>query len=442
MVTLEGPMNSDEQPSIWNTISAMFLVAGTCIGGGMLALPIATGVNGFFPSIAVMTICWFTMTTSALLLLEASLWLKEGAHVISMSSKLLGPFAKWVAWITYLFICYASLVAYTAGGGLQISDLFQNYFNILVSNEMGCLLFVLLFGGVTYFGSQVIGRVNAILFVSMIAAFVLLIGMGSTEMKPSLLMHRKWGGAYIALPLLLTGFSFQTMVPSLTPILKRNPSALRLAVVGGTTLTFLIYTVWQAFILGIVPVGGEDGLFVALQKGLPATIFLREHVDSVWISQVAEFFAFFAMVTSFLGLSLGLYDFLSDGLNIKNKGFGHIKLAALVLIPTFICAAKYERAFLLALDSTGGFGDTVLSGFLPVLMVWVGRYKLGYQNSFRIPGGKPLLVVVGLFFVSGFVMEVLSYAGYLPSIFEAYDVLDVPDFERLIGDELIEAPSI
>jgi len=428
-------MTTDDKPTIWTTISAMFLVAGTCVGGGMLALPIATGVNGFIPSIAIMAVSWFAMTVSALLLLEVSLWMEEGAHVISMCSKILGPLGKWIAWLMYLFICYASLVAYTAGGGLQIADLFQNYFGLSLSNDLGCLIFVLIFGGVTYFGSQVIGRVNAILFVAMIAAYVLLVGLGSSEIKPSLLFHRKWSRAYIALPLLLTGFSFQTMVPSLTPILKRNASALRWAVIGGTTITFLIYVIWQALILGIVPVGGENGLFVALQKGLPATIFLRQNVDGFWITNVAEFFAFFAMVTSFLGLSLGLYDFLSDGLKIQNKGFGHIKLAALVLIPTVIFAVKFERAFLIALDSTGGFGDNILNGIIPVLMVWIGRYHLGYKNGFRIPGGKILLIAVGTFFLVGLIMETLSYTGYLPSIFEAYDVLDVPEFDRLISEE-------
>ena len=40
-----------------SVLSAMFLVAGTCIGGGMLALPVATGVSGFIPSIAIMHFC-------------------------------------------------------------------------------------------------------------------------------------------------------------------------------------------------------------------------------------------------------------------------------------------------------------------------------------------------------------------------------------------------
>ena len=68
-------------------LSVVCLVAGTCIGGGMLALPVATGVSGFVPAIVVMLIAWVTMTLSGLFLLEVSLWMNEGAHVISMAKR-------------------------------------------------------------------------------------------------------------------------------------------------------------------------------------------------------------------------------------------------------------------------------------------------------------------------------------------------------------------
>ena len=72
------------------TMAALFLVAGTCIGGGMLALPVATGMSGFLPSIAMMTLCWISMTLTALLLLEVSMWMEDGVHLISMTSRILG----------------------------------------------------------------------------------------------------------------------------------------------------------------------------------------------------------------------------------------------------------------------------------------------------------------------------------------------------------------
>src|SRR5947209_6317188 len=118
-----------------NVISAVFLVAGTCIGGGMLALPVATGISGFVPSTFMMALCWLAMTASALLLLEVNLWMKEGAHVITMASTLLGPIGKIVSWCVYLFISYASIVAYTAAGGSLVINGAENLFKVDISKE-------------------------------------------------------------------------------------------------------------------------------------------------------------------------------------------------------------------------------------------------------------------------------------------------------------------
>lgn len=409
--------------SLGSIISAIFLVAGTCIGGGMLALPVATGISGFIPSNLVMIICWLAMTASALFLLEVSLWLKEGAHIITMSSTLLGPVGRIVSWCLYLFISYASIIAYAAAGGLLLVQAANGYFGIEMSKELGCLIFTVLFGGILYLGSQILGRINAILFIAMIVAYVALVGGGFSHVKTELLLHQYWPTSLLAIPLLLTSFSFQTMMPSLTPYLKRNAKALRWAIIGGTGLAFIVYLLWQYMVLGIVPVHGPNSLIKALEVGEPVTQFLRQHVSNEFISVIAEYFAFFALVTSFLGMSLGLFDFLSDGLNIKKKGLGLVLLGLLILIPTFFFGAYYERVFILALDATGGYGDTILNGMMPVLMVWIGRYVYRFPKENQTPGGKPLLIICFVFFLSAFILEVLVHTNVVCSIFDYCKIL-------------------
>jgi tyrosine-specific transport protein len=428
-------MNSQQTEHKRSLLSAIFLVAGTCVGGGMLALPIATGIAGFFPSIIVMAVSWFAMTATALMLLEVSLWMEEGAHVITMTSRILGPIGKGVSWLLYLFICYASLVAYTAGGGAQIASAFGSYFNLTVSKDLGCILFVLSFGSVIYVGSWFVGRINTILFTAMIGAYFLLVGMGIGEVKTSFLFHREWNNSIIAIPLLLTAFSFQTMVPSLTPYLKRNIKSLRMAIIGGTALAFMIYLVWQWIILGIVPVEGPNGLAEALAKGdQPATQFLRQHVNGRWISVVAEYFAFFAMVTSFLGIALGLFDFLADGLKIPKEKGGKFLLGLLIALPTVLFAVKFERAFMAAMDASGGIGDSILSGIIPVLLVWKGRYYMSFPKSYRVPGGRVLLLTVFAFFLISLTIEILSLLGIIHSFYEPYELLKIHNLGEVIAD--------
>ncbi len=416
------------QQSIGNTLSAMFLVAGTCIGGGMLALPLVTGVSGLFPSLFIMSLCALAMTISALLLLEVSLWMEEGVHVITMTSRILGVPGKVVSWVLYLFISYASIVAYTAGGGVQIAEFFSEFLQVPMVKDVGCTIFILLFGMIVVLGNILVGRVNTILFVSMIAAYVALLVTGLPEVKAHLLGYQKWRTSFVSVPILLTAFSFQTMVPSLTPYLKRNKKALRWAIVGGTVITYIVYALWQALILGIIPVEGAKGLGEALCQGTPPTQFLREHVSGWWVYYIAEYFAFFAIVTSFFGMTLGLYDFLSDGLKIEKTGLGQIYLAVLIVLPTLLFATQFERAFLVAMDLTGGIGDTIQNGMIPVLMYWIGHYVMKYPNSKPFPGGRVALTFIFMFFFISLMIELLMQSG---CIFSYNDIIEIHNVQQV-----------
>ncbi|TXI37806.1 MAG: amino acid transporter [Nitrosomonas sp.] len=407
-------MSDSEQKS--SVLSIVCLVAGTCIGGGMLALPVATGVAGFFPSILTMLFCWVAMTASALLLLEASLWMDEGAHIISMSRRFLGNTGRSVAWILYLFICYASVVAYTAGGGAQVTHALQQSFDIVLSKAYSCTLFLVVFGATIYLGNTFVGRVNTLLFGGMILAYIALVGLGWDHVQLDLLSFRRWGTAWLAVPLFLTAFSFQTLVPSLTPMLKRDAKALRWAIIGGTTLALAVYVVWEWLVLGIVPVEGPTGLAEALAVGEPATHYLREQVGAGIVYMIAEYFAFFALVTSFLGIAMGLFDFLADGLRIRKDVRGKVILTLLIAVPTLFFAVNFERAFLVALDTSGGYGDSILNGLMPVAMVWIGRYRMGLKSTWSMPGGKVTLLLVGIFFLMAFLLEVGIHTGLVTSM--------------------------
>lgn len=397
-------------------LGSTMLVAGTCIGGGMLALPVVTGVSGFFPSLCLMVIGWAFMTTTALLLAEANLWMEEGAHVITLASRLLGPIGKAIAWILYLFIGYASLVAYAAGGGELFASGMLRFFDISIPETWAIVLFVLVFGLIIYLGNVIVGRVNTILMLGLIGSYILLISSGISHIKWNYLLRSSWGNTVIAVPMLLTIFSFQTIVPSLTIYLKQDGKALRLSIIIGTTLALIVFALWQWLVLGTVLLDGDQGLAAALASGKPATEFLGVSIGKKWIGAIADFFAFFALVTSFLGIALGLFDFLSDGLQIEEKKWGKVALGLLVAVPTLIFALSMERVFLRALDTSGGIGDAILNGLFPALMVWVGRYRMGMISESRVPGGKLLLIFVMIYALFVFSIEILGKFNVIASL--------------------------
>jgi len=382
-----------------NLIGAIFLVAGVCIGGGMLALPVDTASSGFIPSSIAMVVCWLFMTLTALLYVEANLWMEEGTHVMTMASRLLGRFGKYVSLFLFLFMAYASLIAYVTGGGKLIEFVFLEFFKINIGHAESCIIFTLFFGSILFLGTKLLGKINAILVTGMIFAYLGLLTSGISGLDAKLLIRQNFSSMLSALPILLTIFSFQMIVPSLIPYLNRDPKLCFKAIIFGTSIPLVAYLLWQFIVLGSIPLDAEFGLMFAKEMGLPATESIRYAVNNNLLSVFTDFFAFFAIATSYIGISLGLFDFLADSLKLSKIGFRKVGLIALVTAPSVALGILFPKAFIFFLEITGGFGDTILNGILPIMMVWSGRYYLKKQGVYSVKGGKKLLVVLFAFSV-------------------------------------------
>ncbi len=140
-------------------------------------------------------------------------------------------------------------------------------------------------------------------------------------------------------------------------------------------------------------------------------------MGSVAIEVLASFFAFFALVPPFLGIALGFYDFLSDGLNIPKKNWGNILIGVLILTPTLYSALNFEKIFYKALDASGGFGDSILNGLIPIAMVALGRYHYKLeQQGFVAPKARRLLLAAALFYFAALGIEVLTHTGHFTAV--------------------------
>jgi tyrosine-specific transport protein len=199
---------------------------------------------------------------------------------------------------------------------------------------------------------------------------------------------------FLGLPVAFAAFGYQGIVPTLVNYMDFDVPKLRKAILIGSFIPFLTYVIWQWLILGIVPTEGPHGLKETLELGQNAVYPLRYFINHSNLTLLGQFFAFFALATSFFGVTLGMVDFLADGLRVEKSVKGRLLLCALIYIPPLIFSLTNPHVFLVALDYAGGFGSALLLGLLPILMVWSGRYKMGLKSSYALFGGRPLLVVL------------------------------------------------
>ena len=101
------------------------------------------------------------------------------------------------------------------------------------------------------------------------------------------------------------------------------------------------------------------------------------------------------MITSFLGVSLCLSDFLADGFNRSKQGREQILIYAATFLPPFIIVLINPKLFIVGLSYAGIF-CAILLVLLPALMAWHGRYIQNLSDEFRVWGGKTMLVVLSI----------------------------------------------
>ncbi|MDR3443251.1 MAG: aromatic amino acid transport family protein [Legionella sp.] len=391
-------------------IGGILLIVGTSIGGGMLALPVSTAEVGFGNSIFFLFFCWMVMTAGALLMLEVNLRLPAGSNMISMAKSTLGLPGQIIAWITYLFLLYTLLSAYISGGSDVFNSLLHKL-NINLPNSITAIIFTILFSLVVYRGIRSVDYVNRGLMFGKLGIYILLVAI----ISPHASIAGLTGGSPRAftgtLMILITSFGYASIIPSLRDYFGDDTRSLRRVILFGSLIPLVCYIVWDAVIMGVVARDGENGL-VALMSSEHATSGLTEalslSVQSQWISGFFGFFTSICMLTAFLGVSLGLFDFLADGLKFKKSGNQGKYTLALTFLPPLAVVLINPGIYLHAL-SYAGICCVVLLLLLPAIMAWKGRKTCVLAtDSHLVPGGNSSLVLIGLIAIGLLVVALMN----------------------------------
>lgn len=393
-------------------IGGILLIVGTSIGGGMLALPVSTAEVGFGNSLIFLVACWLIMTSGALLVLEVNLRLPPGSNMISMAKSTLGLPGQIIAWITYLFLLYTLLAAYISGGSDVFNALLQKI-NVHMPTWLTSIVFTFIFSLIVYQGIRSVDYVNRGLMFGKLGVYALLVIIISPHVTPTSLTGGSAKAFTGMLMVLITSFGFASIVPSLRDYFEDDIPTLRRVILLGSLIPLFCYIVWDAVIMGVVAREGDSGL-IALMSSEHATSGLTEalhqSVHNSWISGFFGFFTSICMITAFLGVSLGLFDFLADGLKLKKSGSQGKYTLALTFLPPLAVVLFNPGIYLHAL-SYAGVCCVILLLLLPAIMSWQGRKQCtlaANERHIMVPGGNVSLSIIG-FIALGLLILAMMY---------------------------------
>ncbi|MCG3844123.1 aromatic amino acid transport family protein [Photobacterium damselae] len=399
------------------TFGSMLIIAGTTIGAGMLALPLASAGLGFTTSTLIMIGMWALMSYTALLMLEVHQYADKSATLHTLAYKLLGRKGQVIASGAMLFLFYALCAAYIAGGGAQLHQKMQSL-HVDIAPQIATVIFTFVIASVVAIGTHSVDIVNRVLFTAKIIAMAVMLALLLPQVKSHNLleMPMQQGLIISALPVVFTSFGFHGSIPSIVRYLGLNIPNLKNVMIFGSALPLIVYLLWQLATQGIL----SQNELLANTDLTQFINALSQRLHNPLVGQSVSLFADLALATSFLGVSLGLFDFLADTLRRKATLAGRVQTACVTFIPPLAFALFYPQGFIMALGYAA-IALVILAIFLPAAMVWQQRKQKATStqentSDYQVMGGKFSLIIVVVIGVIIILSQLLQMIGIIPKL--------------------------
>ncbi|MGB0895553.1 MAG: aromatic amino acid transport family protein [Parashewanella sp.] len=401
------------QPSL---IGGAMIVTGTAVGAGMFSLPVVGAGMWFSYSVIMLVGVWLCMLLAGLYLLEANLHFDAGVSFDSLTKRILGPSWRVISGVSVTFLMYVLTYAYVSGGGSIVNHSLSAT-GMSLSPSVASLVFSILLASVVIIGTKQVSRISTIMLGGMILTFFLATSNLLWEIEPTKLWlpdgeQQYFVYIFAALPVGLASFGYQGVVPSLVKYYQKSETRIIRAILIGTALALTIYICWLLVTMGniqrsefsqIIESGGNMGAMVSA---------LTQVVANGFLSSLLTLFANLAVASSFLGVSLGLFDYLADLFGFDDSWLGRIKTGIVTFAPPTLLGIFFPNGFILAI------GFAALAGaisvvVIPCLMAFKVRKMFPNSQSYKVPGGQGVIWLVLFYGISVIVCHILNMAGVL-----------------------------
>ena len=388
------------------------IIASVCVGAGMLGLPSAgAGAWTSWSSLAII-LTMIIMTVSGWMLLEAFKPYELTASFNSVTKDLLGHKINIFNNLTVYFVGGILLYAYITSSGLILSGLLG------INSQLASVLFVLVFSCFVWHSTRAVDRISVVLIAFMVLSFVFGVSGLAANIDATMLFHsltEELGQAPYALamlPVALTSFGYHHSVASMRAYYGEEQKA-KQAILGGTLIALALYLLWLLSIFGNLP---RNAFGPIIAKGGDVDVLLgalASVIESKRVSNAINLFSMAAILSSFIGVGLGVFDYLADLFKFDNSRQGRAKSWGVTFLPPLVLSLLFPFGFVVAIGYAGA-AATVWACIIPALLAKKSRELAPQGGGFKAPGGQPMVVAVIVFGVLTAVFHLMAMAGMLP----------------------------
>lgn len=384
-------------------LQSIFLIVGTAVGAGILALPISTASTGFWGSFISLTITWVFMTFAAFNLLKARLCYEDDIDLATITTSMLGRSANFIVECCYLALLMALVSMYITVGSAWIQELLVSYIDLQVTEQIAQISFTFVIASIIYSGLGNLANINQLITIAKLFFLIMIIVIILPDVVPIRLETYSLKQIPATFSMLLTTFGFSIVLPSLAGYLDLNRSKLYGTLFTGSIIILFIYLAWELVAFGVI---GQDGLYSianAQDKGVMVINTLATLVQNESFNTYGLGIMLTAVLTSFLGVGHCLFTYLKDSLSIRSHTRKGIASVLLGFVPPLIIINIFPAGITPILSFAGIFVAMTL-GILPNLMILSKEYS---KQAGGLSMTNKILAYLSLVFFTGIILSEL-----------------------------------
>ncbi|MCQ8868140.1 amino acid permease [Vibrio splendidus] len=369
-------------------MGSSLIISGTALGAGMLAIPMVLAQFGLLYGTLLMVLICFGTTYAALLLLEATIKAGGGLGLNSIARKTLGKQGQLLTngLLYALLICL--LMAYILGAGDLLSKLLSN-FGVELTATTSQVVFTLLAGAVVASGTGVIDKLNRALFFVMLASlFATMVFLAPSMTQENLMQVTSHDHVDLikTSAILFTSFGFMVVIPTLVSYNhEATDKQLRNMVIVGSLIPLVCYLCWLFAVVGNL----SEEQFRSFKN--VSDLMAAFEAQSPWVGNVLSTFTGLALLTSFFGVAMSLFNQNKDMFN-QNTAVTYCISFILPLAGSLLAADKFLQVL-----NYAGIILVFLAVFVPLVMVHKQRFMKVAEDRYSAEGGRPMMLFSLLF---------------------------------------------
>lgn len=340
--------------------NSIFLISGTAIGAGLMALPL-TAINIGTVAILLIVMCMsFLAYTSSIMTVNLNIKRGTKQSIMELSKDISGNKMYCVTSLSFYILSFSLLTVYFSGVASLLSAFFQLNDSLIIL-ICGILLFLMLSLNINTFS-----RLNTILVLMLLAFIAIALSKINIFNSSSNVMPLGQPREILAFaPIIFTSFGVQNICHHISGYLENDSKKIKLAFFIGIIIPAIIYVVWIMSVFQNIQV--SDLSFYQKLQNHQVSVgeligFLCKTSGSVYIEILLKILTLFAVITSAIGIAIGLKTPIREITKTSNTTSNLIIASIPVVFAVFI-----PNAFINIL-SFGGMIAIIFVIFVPFLL--------------------------------------------------------------------------